>query len=89
MKKPNIRKSLVFGSKEWHWFAKCFGLTNRELEVLRLMCQGWDNRQIAQGLNIKYNTARAHLGNIYKRIGVHNKVGVMFALLERLPNIPK
>jgi DNA-binding NarL/FixJ family response regulator len=89
VEKMKIRKSLVFSQKEWHWFAKCCGLTRRELEVVRLMCQGWDNRQIAQGLNIKYNTVRAHLSNVYKRMGVKNKVSVMFALLEILRNMPK
>ena len=84
-----IRKVLVFSSKEWHWFAKCWGLTKREVEVVRLMCQGWDSKKIAQGLNIKHNTARAHLSNIYKRMGVHSKLDVVMALLERLPNISK
>jgi len=84
-----IRKVLVFSSKEWHWFAKCWGLTKREVEVVRLMCQGWDSKKIARGLNIKHNTARAHLSNIYKRMGVHSKLDVVMALLERLPNISK
>ncbi len=82
-------KVLVFSSKEWRWFGRCYGLTQREIEVLRLMCQGWDNRKIAQGLNIKYNTARAHMSNVYKRMGVHSKVEVIMTLLNNMKNMTK
>ncbi len=83
------RKSIVFNEKEWAWFAKTCGITRRELEVMRLMFQGWDNRMISQGLNIKYNTVRAHISNMYKRAGVHNKMGLVVELLKRIPNMPR
>jgi len=48
-------------------------LTERELEVLRLLARGWDNRRIAEELAISKRTVRFHLGNIYEKIGVQSR----------------
>lgn len=48
-------------------------LTGRELEVLRLLARGWDNRRIAETLVISERTVRFHLGNIYEKIGVQSR----------------
>jgi len=89
MKLKKKRQSIVFSEKEWDWFAKTGGITRRELVVMQLMLQGWSNRKIAQGLNIKYNTVRAHISNIYKRIGVHSKVELYVETIRRVYNVPK
>ena len=49
------------------------GLTDRELEVLRLLARGWDNRRMAKGLTISERTVRFHLRNIYDKIEVHSR----------------
>lgn len=82
-------KSEVFNEREWEYFARCFGFTEREVFIVRLACQGWENDEIAQGLNIKYNTVKAHLGNIYRRMGVKNKVGMVLGLLEVWDKMPR
>lgn len=47
-------------------------LTERELDVLRLLVQGKSNPQIASELCITERTLRYHLGNIYAKLGVHS-----------------
>ena len=49
-------------------------LTARELEVLMLMGQGFDNRQLAAELGISYATVRNHVRNLIGKLGVHSKL---------------
>ncbi len=50
------------------------GLTDREIEVLRLVAGGWSNRQIAADLFISPKTASVHVSNILGKFGVENRV---------------
>ena len=48
-------------------------LTEREIDVLRLVAQGFSNPQIAQQLNITINTVKVHLRNILDKLQVDNR----------------
>lgn len=48
-------------------------LTDREVEVLRLVREGLANKQIARRLGISERTVKAHLGNVFQRIGVTDR----------------
>jgi NarL family two-component system response regulator LiaR len=48
-------------------------LTEREIEVLRLVTQGKSNREIAQELVISEKTAKAHVSNILGKLGVEDR----------------
>jgi HD-GYP domain-containing protein (c-di-GMP phosphodiesterase class II) len=49
------------------------GLTNREVEVLRLLVRGLSNKEIAERLVISRKTAGSHIEHIYTKIGVSNR----------------
>ncbi len=49
-------------------------LTERETEVLRLMAAGLSNREIADELVLAMGTVKAHLHNIYGKLGVRGRV---------------
>jgi DNA-binding CsgD family transcriptional regulator/tetratricopeptide (TPR) repeat protein len=51
-----------------------FGLTSRELEVLRLVAAGHTNPQIAAELYISHKTASHHVSNILTKLGVATRV---------------
>jgi NarL family two-component system response regulator LiaR len=51
-----------------------FSLTNRELQVLTLIVEGLNNRQIADRLGISRATASVHVSNILSKLGVSNRV---------------
>ena len=48
-------------------------LTERELEVLRLMAVGYSNRQIARDLVLTLNTVKSHIHHIYGKLGVSSR----------------
>ncbi len=61
------------------------GLTQREVEVLRLLAQGRSNSQISQELVVAEGTTRSHVANIYEKIGVANRAeATRYALREGL-----
>jgi DNA-binding NarL/FixJ family response regulator len=49
------------------------GLSERELEVLRLLAAGKSNLQIADALVISLNTVRRHVSNIFDKTGAANR----------------
>ncbi|WP_353468750.1 PAS domain S-box protein [Sphingomonas faeni] len=48
-------------------------LTQREREVLALICRGLDDKSIARTLNVSGNTVRNHVARIYSKIGVNRR----------------
>jgi DNA-binding CsgD family transcriptional regulator len=49
------------------------GLTKRELEVLRLICEGLSNREIGERLFVAERTAQTHVGNVFAKLDVHSR----------------
>jgi DNA-binding CsgD family transcriptional regulator len=49
-------------------------LTTRERDVLQLIADGLQQKQIAEKLSISPETVKKHLKNAYKKLGAHNKV---------------
>jgi DNA-binding NarL/FixJ family response regulator len=64
-------------------------LTERELEVLRLVARGLNNREIAKELFISENTVKNHVRNILEKLQLHSRMeAVMYAVREKLLDIP-
>ena len=49
-------------------------LTARQLEVLALLCEGLQNKQIARRLNIAGATVKIHVANILRTLNVSNRL---------------
>ena len=61
------------------------GLSERDVEVLRLAVRGLSNRQIAEALVVAPKTVGHHIQHIYDKIGVSTRVGAtLFALQHGL-----
>ena len=58
------------------------GLSERELEVLRLLARGHFTRQIAETLVISPKTADHHIQHIYTKIGVSTRAGATLYAME-------
>ncbi|HEV3398051.1 MAG TPA: response regulator transcription factor [Actinomycetes bacterium] len=63
-------------------------LTDRELEVLKLVAQGMSNREIAEHLYISENTVKNHVRNILEKLHLHSRMeAVVYAVREKLLEI--
>jgi DNA-binding NarL/FixJ family response regulator len=49
-------------------------LTEREIEIMRLVAQGLSNLEIGERLVIGEGTVKAHVHNIYSKLGIKNRV---------------
>ncbi|MCK9893783.1 response regulator transcription factor [Frankia sp. AgB32] len=63
-------------------------LTDREMEVLRLVAKGMNNRDIAKQLYISENTVKNHIRNILEKLQLHSRMeAVVYAVREKLLEI--
>lgn len=53
-------------------------LTNRETDILEHLSKGLIYNEIAENLIISPSTVRKHLGNMYKKLQVHNKMEAVY-----------
>jgi DNA-binding NarL/FixJ family response regulator len=64
-------------------------LSARELDVLRLICEGHSNRTIATKLSLSVNTVAVHRANIMNALGVHKTAElVVYAIQHGLVSLP-
>jgi DNA-binding NarL/FixJ family response regulator len=60
-------------------------LTEREMEVLRLVARGLNNRDIARNLYISENTVKNHVRNILEKLHLHSRMeAVVYAVRQNL-----
>jgi DNA-binding NarL/FixJ family response regulator len=58
------------------------GLTERKLEVVRLLARGLSDRQIAQRLTVSERTAHHHVEHIYSKLGVSTRAAATVVALQ-------
>jgi DNA-binding NarL/FixJ family response regulator len=64
------------------------GLTNREIEILKLLANGIANKQIAFQLKISEKTVRNHVSNTYEKLGIFDRSqAVLYAVRKGLVEI--
>lgn len=63
-------------------------LTNRELEILSLICKGFSNSEIADQLNLSHRTITTHRTNIYAKLNVKNTASLIsYAIKSNLVDL--
>ena len=64
------------------------GLTNREIEILKLLANGMANKQIAYRLKISEKTVRNHVSNTYEKLGIYDRSqAVLYAVKKGLVEV--
>ncbi|MGB4872315.1 MAG: response regulator transcription factor [Candidatus Promineifilaceae bacterium] len=59
------------------------GLTEREMEVLTAVARGDRNKEIALALGVTERTVKAHLTNVYDKLGVDSRAGAVSTAIQR------
>lgn len=60
-------------------------LTPRERDILRLLREGHPNKVIANRLDVSEVTVKSHLGNVFRKLGVQNRLQAMKLLVDSEP----
>jgi two-component system nitrate/nitrite response regulator NarL len=60
-------------------------LTQREGEIMRLVCAGLSNKEIGRELNLSDGTIKIHLHHIYQKLSIHNRAALAF-LAAKIPS---
>jgi DNA-binding CsgD family transcriptional regulator len=58
-------------------------LTDREREVLGLICEGLSDIDMSKKLNLSHNTVRNHVASLYRKIGVNRRSAAIIWARER------
>lgn len=64
------------------------GLTPRELDVLRLIAQGYTNRQVAEALALSVRTVESHRAKLMEKLDLHSRADLVRYAAGRLPIAP-
>lgn len=70
-------KVILLNGKQWSYVQGRYDLTPREREIAELICQGLRNCNIANVLDIRLGTVKTHTRNIYRKVHVRSKIGML------------
>lgn len=72
-----LRPHLFAIRRRWEGRRRVDGLTEREVEVMRLVRRGLTNREIADRLVISAGTVRTHLQHVFEKLDVHTRTAAV------------
>ncbi len=71
---PSIARTVLCNvSKRQQNEQEIYNLTDRELEILNLIAQGYSNAKISETLHISMNTVKTHIKNIFQKLEVEDR----------------
>ena len=75
-KNQNEKNKTVQGIKDEriNFLAQHYGLSPREISIVKQLYEGKNNCEIASALNLAENTVKSHNYRIYKKLGAENRV---------------
>jgi NarL family two-component system response regulator LiaR len=85
-----VEKEVYVGGGEFNFNEaefKSLGISNRELEVLKLMAEGLSNQEIAERLFVSLNTVKTHTSGLFSKLDVKRRTQAV-ELGKRLNLIP-
>ena len=78
----NVPLINLLDDKQWSYIQKRYHLTDRELQVAKLVCRGFNNEDVAAKLMIKHGTVKTHIRNIYRRVRIKNKIQMVLKFMD-------
>ena len=76
------KHKILLNQNQWSYLKTHYRLTNRELQVAKLVCRDYSNMEIAKNLKIKHGTVKTHLLNIYRKVHVTSKMSLLLTLTD-------
>jgi DNA-binding NarL/FixJ family response regulator len=66
-----------------HRYLEAAVLTQREQQVVKLVCKGLSNKLVARTLDVSEGTIKAHLHAIFRKLGVQSRFALVDAVASR------
>ena len=76
------KHKVLLNNNQWSYLRNHYRLTNRELQVGKLVCQGYTNKEIAKTLTMKSGTVKTHLLNIFRKAHVTSKITLLLTFAD-------
>jgi DNA-binding CsgD family transcriptional regulator len=70
---PPVRQATPERKGRCEVLAEQYGLSDRQLEVMKLLAKGRDAEYITEALVLSSHTVRSHIYAVYKKLGIHSK----------------
>lgn len=80
-------KVALLGEAHWVCIQRQYHLSPRELDVAKLVCQGFNKEEIATDLKMKVGTVKTHIRNIYRRIRVSSKIEMLLKFVDTITKL--
>jgi DNA-binding NarL/FixJ family response regulator len=78
----------LLNDEHWSFIRRQYSMSPRELQVARLVCEGFNNDEIAGSLKITQGTIKTHIRNIYRRVRVKNKIEMLLKFVDHATKSP-
>jgi DNA-binding CsgD family transcriptional regulator len=72
----------LFDEKQWRYVQRRYHISPRELEVAKLVCQGFVNGDVAKRLNVKQGTVKTHLRSIFAKTHAKNRITMLLRFMD-------
>ncbi|MBI9103467.1 MAG: response regulator transcription factor [Spirochaetales bacterium] len=67
---------------QYDLFKTSFDLTNREIEIIKLISKGYSNTRISKELFISEKTVKKHISNIFEKTATKSRSQLIFLLSQ-------
>ncbi|AQT69465.1 ATP-dependent transcriptional activator MalT [Anaerohalosphaera lusitana] len=78
----HLPSTVLLDNKQWLYIQRRYRMTPREVQIVKLVCQGLSNKEIADILDVSSGTIKAHIRNIYRKSWVHTRIEMLIRFLE-------
>ena len=77
-----LPQPVLLNEKHWLYIQRRYHMSPRELEVAKLVCQGFINGEIAKKLNVKPGTVKTYLRSIFGKTRARNKMTMLLRFVD-------
>jgi DNA-binding CsgD family transcriptional regulator len=78
------RNMAALSAQEWALLERDLSLSPRQVEIMRLISQGMSDKQIAWQLSISFYTVRSHMGRLFHKCSVNDRLELLAQMYVRL-----
>ncbi len=80
-----LEKQRKLSAEQVEEFGRCYGLTDRETEILQLILEGKSNQEIGQALYITIGTVKTHIHSIFGKLEVSRRAQLLSRFVNHNP----